>query len=81
MPNDILITLEGLLKTIVSTKDITINLYRVEGTDPETKTLLITFLLPGYYCIDDFLMDDEVKEIKIINSTTIEIVIDTSLND
>ena len=82
--NDILITLEGLLKTIVSTKDITINLYHMIQTDPEVepvKELLITFLLPGYDCIDDFLMDDEVKEIRITNSTTIEIVIDTSLND
>ena len=82
--NDILITFEGLLKTIKSTKDITINLYHMVQTDPEVepvKELLITFLLPGYNSIDDFLMDDEVKEIKIINSTTIEIVIDTSLND
>ena len=82
--NDILITLEGLLKTIKSTKDITINLYHMVQSDPEVepvKELLITFLLPGYDCIDDFLMDDEVKEIRIINSTTIEIVIDTSLND
>ena len=82
--NDILITLEGLLKTIKSTKDITINLYHMVQPDPEVepvKELLITFLLPGYDCIDDFLMDDEVKEIRIINSTTIEIVIDTSLND
>lgn len=73
--NDILITLEGLLKTIVSTKDITINLYRVEGTDPETKTLLITFLLPGYDSIDDEIMSEEVKAIEIVNTTTINITI------
>ena len=82
--NDILITLEGLLKTIVSTKDITINLYHMVEPEPGTepvKTLLITFLLPGYDCIDDFLMDDEVKSIEIINTTTINIIIDTSLND
>lgn len=82
--NEILITLEGLLKTIISTKPITINLYHMVQEDPEVepvKTLLITFLLPGYDCIDDFLMDDEVKSIEIVNSTNINIVIDTSLND
>lgn len=84
--NEILITLEGLLKTITSTKPITINLYHMVQPveDPEVepiKALLITFLLPGYDCIDDFLMDDEVKSIEIVNSTNINIVIDTSLND
>lgn len=82
--NDILITLEGLLKTIVSTKSITINLYHIIQSDPEAepvKTLLITFLLPGYDCIDDSLMDDEVKSIEVINGQTINIVIDTSLNE
>lgn len=82
--NEILITLEGLLKTITSTKPITINLYHMVQEDPEVepvKTLLITFLLPGYDCIDDFLMDDEVKSIEIVNSTNINIVIDTSLNN
>lgn len=72
---NILITLEGLLKTIVSTKDITINLYRVEGTDPETKTLLITFILAGYDSLDDELMSEEVKAIEIVNTTTINITI------
>ena len=82
--NEILITLEGLLKTITSTKPITINLYHMVQEDLEVepvKTLLITFLLPGYDCIDDFLMDDEVKSIEIVNSTNINIVIDTSLNN
>ena len=73
--NDILITLEGLLKTIISTKDITINLYREVGTDPVIKELLITFLHPGYYCLDDELMDKEVKSIEIVNTTTINVVI------
>lgn len=73
--NDILITLEGLLKTIVSTKDITINLYRVEETDPETKTLLITFILAGYDSLDDDLMSEEVKVIEIVNTTTINVTI------
>lgn len=81
---EILITLEGLLKTIVSSKTVTVNLYHMVQEDPEVepvKTLLITFLLPGYDCIDDFLMDDEVKAIEIVNSQTINITIDTSLND
>lgn len=72
---NILITLEGLLKTIVSTKDITINLYHVEGTDPETKTLLITFILAGYDSLDDELMSEEVKAIEIVNTTTINVTI------
>jgi len=73
--NDILITLEGLLKTIVSTKDITINLYRVEETDPETKTLLITFILAGYDSLEDEIMSEEVKAIEIVNTTTINVTI------
>ena len=74
----ILITLEGLLKTIVSTRPITINLYEeVVGSDPE---LLISFALPGYECLDDYLMDDEVKAISIVSTTVINITIDTSLN-
>ncbi len=77
--NDILITLKGLLQTIVSpNKTVTINLYHMVE---DVKTALITFLLPGYECIDDFYMDDEVKEIEIVDSRTINIVIDTSLND
>lgn len=77
--NDILITLKGLLQTIVSpNKTVTINLYHMID---DVKTALIIFLLPGYECIDDFYMDDEVKEIEIVDSRTINIVIDTSLND
>ena len=77
--NDILITLKGLLQTIVSpNKTVTINLYHMVD---DVKTALITFLLPGYECIDDFYMDDEVTEIEIVDSRTINIVIDTSLND
>ena len=75
---DILITLEGLLKTIVSARPMTVNLYKeVTDADPE---LLISFGLPGYECIDDFLMDDEVKAITIVNTTTVNITIDTSLD-
>ena len=75
---DILITLEGLLKTITSERMMTINLYQeVTESDPE---LLISFGLAGYDCIDDFLMDDEVNAIKVVNATTLNVVIDTSLN-
>lgn len=77
--NDILITLEGLLKTIVSARPMTVNLYKeVTDADPE---LLISFGLPGYDCLDDFLMDDEVKAITIVSTTVIDVTIDTSLND
>lgn len=74
MENDILITLEGLCQTISSTKNITINLF------DEKNLLLITFVLAGYKSIDDFLMDDEVIKIEIINTTLINVTIDTSLN-
>lgn len=77
---DILITLEGLLKTLVSTRPMSVSLYK-EATEPETPDeLLISFLLPGYDCLDDILMDDEVKKIEIVNTTTINITIDTSRN-
>lgn len=82
MNDDILITLEGLLKTIKSSKAVTINLYHMVEVDGEqVKQLLISFLLPGYECLDDFLMDDEVTEIEILNSTSINITIDTSKNE
>ena len=80
MPTNILITLEGLLATIVSARPMTINLYAA-ATDPELDpTLLITFLHPGFESIDDELKDDEVKKIEIVNNTNINIVIDTSLD-
>ena len=71
---EIKITLEGLLKVLSSSKTITVNLY------DENDLLLITFGLPGYQCIDDFLNDDEVTKVKIVNMTTIDVTIDTSLN-
>ena len=70
----IAITLEGLLKALSSTKDITIKLFN------EKELLLITFIKNGYDCIDDFLMDDEVKKIEIVNMNTINVYIDTTLN-
>lgn len=69
------ITLQGLLKVISSQKVITVNLY------DENDLLLITFGLPGYDCLDDFLLDDEVKKLEIVNMNTINITIDTSLNN
>lgn len=75
MDNNILITLEGLLKTIYTNKDITVNLYN------EDNLLLITFILAGYNSLDDFLMDDEVKKIEIVNATNLKVTIDTSKNE
>ncbi len=70
-----MITLEGLLKVIESSKIITVNLY------DENNLLLITFGLPGWESLDDFLCDDEVTKIKINNLTNIDITIDTSNNN
>ena len=74
MGEEIKITLEGLLSVIESTKPITINLYNEENL------LLITFVMSGYDCLDDFLCDDEVKKVKIVNLNTLDVTIDTSLN-
>ena len=71
---DILITLEGLLKVIDSPKTVTVNLY------DENELLLITFGLPGYQALDDFLCDDEVTKIVLKNLYTIDVYIDTSKN-
>lgn len=70
-----MITLEGLLQTIYTTKPMTINLY------DEKNLLLISFNLAGYKALDDFLCDDDVTRIEIINATTLNITIDTSNND
>ncbi len=67
-----MITLEGLLKVIASEKVITVNLYS------ENDLLLITFGLPGYDCLDDFLLDDEVLKLEITNLYNINVKIDTS---
>ena len=74
MNNDILITLKGLLSVIESDKDIKVNLFNEESL------LLITFVLKGYECLDDFLEDDEVTKIEIVNNTTLNITIDTTNN-
>jgi hypothetical protein len=72
--NVIKITLEGLLSVIKSEKDIVINLF------DQDDILLITFNLPGYKSLDDFLEDDEVLEITFPKYNTINIKIDTSKN-
>ena len=74
--NDIQITLEGLLKVISYTKPITINLY-----DKDSELLLITFGLPGYPCLKDTIEDDEVTKIEIVNMQTLNVYIDTSLDN
>ena len=70
-----MINLEGLLKVIVSGKIMTVNLFN------ENDLLLISFGLPGYDCLDDFLLDDEVKKIELVNVTNVNITIDTSNNE
>ena len=67
-------TLENLLKVIASDKDITINLFN------ENNLLLITFILKGHECLDDFLCNDEVIRIEIKTVNTINVTIDTSKN-
>jgi hypothetical protein len=64
--------LQGLLKAIVSTKTVTINLFN------ENDLLLITFGLPGYDCLDDFLLDDEITKFEVKNLYEFNITIDTS---
>lgn len=69
-----MITLEGLLQTIYTTKPMTINLY------DEKNLLLISFNLAGYNALDDYLMSDTVTRIEINNTNSINITIDTSTN-
>ena len=67
--------LQELLGVIYSpTKIIQIDLFN------ENDLLLISFALPGYDCLDDFLLDDEVTKIEILSLTKLEITIDTSQN-
>lgn len=72
--DEIKITLEGLLSVIKSEKNIIVNLF------DQDDLLLITFNLPGYKSLDDFLEDDEVLEITFPKYNTINIKIDTSKN-
>ena len=68
--NENTITLGGLLSTISSTKNITINLFSAEGL------LIITFILAGYAALEDELESSTVTKIEILNTTTLNITID-----
>ena len=68
------INLKGLLSVIVSEKPITINLFN------EKNLLLITFVLPGYPCLEDVYEEDPVTRVEIKNLSTLNITIDTSAN-
>ena len=63
--------LKGLLKTLKSKKTITINLFDEKGL------LIISFNQPGYEALDDFLLDDEVTDIEIVNLFCVNVTIDT----
>ena len=47
----------------------------------ENNLLLISFALPGYECLDDFLLDDIVQKIEITTVSKLVITIDTSHNE
>ena len=64
-----MITLKGLLSVIESVKPITVNLF------DENDLLLITFVLPGYPCLEDELEDREVAKLKINNLTNIDVTL------
>ena len=67
--------LQNLLRAIYSpTKTIQIDLFN------ENNLLMISFALPGYDCLDDFLLDDTVTRIEIVSLTKLNITIDTSQN-
>ena len=63
--------LQGFLKALVSKKPVTINLFNEKGL------LLISFNQEGWKSLDDFLCDDEVIKIEIINLFNINVTIDT----
>ncbi len=68
------INLKGLLSTILSEKSITVNLYN------EKNLLLISFILPGYPCLEDKYEEDPVTRIEIKSTNVLNITIDTSNN-
>ena len=68
------INLKGLLSTIVSEKSITVNLYN------EKNLLLISFVLPGFSCLEDVYEEDPVTRIEIKSTNVLNITIDTSNN-
>ena len=63
--------LQGFLKALISKKPVTINLFDEKGL------LLISFNQEGWKSLDDFLCDDEVIKIEIINLFNINVTIDT----
>ena len=63
--------LQGLLQALKSKKTITVNLFDEKGL------LIISFNQPGYQALDDFLLDDEVTGIEIVNLFCINVTIDT----
>ena len=68
--------LQNLLGAIYSpAKTIQIDLFN------ENNLLLISFALPGYDCLDDFLLDDEVQRLEIVSLNKLNITIDTSHNN
>ena len=68
--------LQELLQAIYSpNKIIQIDLFS------ENNLLLISFALPGYDCLDDFLLDDVVSRIEIVSLNKLNITIDTSHNN
>ena len=68
--------LQQLLGAIYSpTKTIQVDLLN------ENNLLLISFALPGYECLDDFLLDDVVQKIEISTVSKLVITIDTSHNE
>lgn len=63
--------LQGFLKALVSKKPVTINLFDEKGL------LLISFNQEGWKSLDDFLCDDEVTKIEIVNLFNINVTINT----
>ena len=66
---DDIITLGGLLSTISSTKNITINLFN------QSNLLIITFILTGYKALEDDLEASQVTKIEILTPTSLNIII------
>ena len=66
---DDIITLGGLLSTISSTKNITINLFN------QSNLLIITFVLAGYKALEDDLEASQVTKIEILTPTSLNITI------
>lgn len=68
-----IITLGGLLSTISSTKNITVNLYN------QNNLLIITFVLAGYAALEDSLEAASVTKIEILTPTSLNITINQDI--